>query len=129
MRLRIFLPDRLCLDRDIRRIVAEAPDGVFGMLPNHIDFVSQLVPGILVYEDAEGRERYAGIHAGTLIKVGDDVMVCTANAVLGDDLDTVQHHARAAFHATEESERTARSALARLEAQIVRRFLELEKAS
>ncbi|MCV2872642.1 F0F1 ATP synthase subunit epsilon [Defluviimonas sp. WL0050] len=129
MRLRIILPERICLDREVRRIVAEAPDGAFGMLPNHIDFVSQLAPGILVYEDAEGHERYAGVHAGTLIKVGDDVLVSTVGAVLGNDLDIVQQHARAAFRAAEESERTARSALARLEAQIVRRFLELEKVS
>ncbi len=127
MRLRIILPDRLCLDKRVRRIVAEAPDGAFGMLPNHIDFVSQLVPGILVYEDTDGRDRYAGIHAGTLVKIGDDVLVSTANAVLGDDLDTVQRRARAAFREAEESERSARSALARLEAQMVRHFLELEQ--
>lgn len=127
MRLRIVLPDRLRLDTEVRRIVAEAPDGSFGLLPNHIDFVSALAPGILVYEDTEGWEHYAGIQAGTLVKIGDEVRVATANAVLGDDLETLQRRARTVFREAEERERTARSALARLEAQMVRRFLELEQ--
>lgn len=128
MRLRIVLPDRLRLDAEVRRIVAEAPDGAFGLLPNHIDFVSALAPGILVYEDPEGREHYAGIQAGTLVKIGDEVRVATANAVLGDDLESLQRRARDVFREAEERERAARSALARLEAQMVRRFLELEQA-
>lgn len=127
MRLRIVLPDRLRLDTEVRRIVAEAPDGSFGLLPNHIDFVSALAPGILVYEDTEGREHYAGIQTGTLVKIGDEVRVATANAVFGDDLETLQRRARTVFREAEERERTARSALARLEAQMVRRFLELEQ--
>jgi len=126
MRLRVILPDRVRLDAEVRRIVAEAPDGSFGILPRHIDFVSELAPGILVYEDVAGVEHYAGIRAGTLVKVGDMVLVSTTNAVVGDDLDTVQRRAVAAFRRAEEGERAARSALARLEAQMVRRFLELE---
>ncbi len=127
MRLRIVLPDRIRLDVEVRRIVAEAPDGSFGLLPNHIDFVSALAPGILVYEDSAGRERYAGIQAGTLVKIGDEVRIATANAVLGDDLEILQRRARTVFREAEERERAARSALARLEAQMVRRFLELEQ--
>lgn len=127
MRLRIVLPDRLRLDTEVRRIVAEAPNGSFGLLPDHIDVVSALAPGILVYEDAEGREHYAGIQSGTLVKIGDEVRVATANAVLGDDLESLQRRVREVFREAEERERDARSALARLEAQMVRRFLELEQ--
>lgn len=94
MRLGIILPDRLGHDAEVRRIVAEAPDGSFGMLPNHVDFVSQFAPGILVYDDIEGRDRYVWIHSGTLAKLGDDVLVFTSDAALGDDLDTVQRRAR-----------------------------------
>ncbi|MDE4275265.1 F0F1 ATP synthase subunit epsilon [Phaeobacter gallaeciensis] len=128
MRLKILLPDRLCLDLEVMRIVAEGPDGAFGMLPHHIDYVSQLAPGILTYEETGGQVRYAGIHSGTLVKVGGEVLVSTSGAVLGDDLQTVQQRAQADFRAAEQNERAARAALARLEAQIVRRFLELEQA-
>ena len=89
MRLKILLPDRLCLDLEVVRIVAEGPDGAFGMLPHHIDYVSQLAPGILTYEETGGQVRYAGIHSGTLVKVGDEVLVSTSGAVLGDDVEDV----------------------------------------
>jgi len=127
MRLRIILPDRLCLDAEVRRIVAEAPEGAFGILPGHIDFVSQLVPGILTFEDMSGHERYAGIHAGTLVKVMEDVRVATAGAIVGDDLRTVRLGVLAAVREEEEQEQTARAAFARLEAQMVRHFLQLEQ--
>ena len=125
MRLRIITPREICLDVPVRRIVAEEPNGFFGMLPHHIDFVSQLVPGILVYETGDGRDRYAGINSGTLVKCGDEVLVSTRNAVLGDDLATVRRRVADDLHKVEETERGERSALARLEADMIRRLQEI----
>lgn len=126
MRLRIVTPQEVHFDAPVRRIVAEGPDGAFGMLPRHIDFVSELVPGILVFEDKEGRELYAGIEAGTLVKCADDVLVSTRNAVLSDNLDAVRQTVGDVFRQLDEEERSARAAIARLEAEMVRLFRELE---
>ena len=46
MSLKIVLPTRVLLDVKIRKIVAEAVDGAFGVLPRHIDFVAALRPGL-----------------------------------------------------------------------------------
>lgn len=127
MRLKIVTPIAPCLDETVASVVAEAPNGSFGLLPRHVDFVSPLVPGVLVYETATGAEHYVGINAGTLVKCGAEVLVSTRNAIPGDDLDSLQARVRAEFIELDEEERQARSALARLEAGIVRRFLELEK--
>lgn len=127
MRLRLITPRRICVDRLVNRIVAESPEGSFGLLPQHIDFVSQLVAGLLIFEDESGRERYAGIDAGTLVKCGDDVLVSTHNAILGDDLGSLQQRVQEDFRTMDDNERTARSAMARLEAQMVRRFMELDE--
>ena len=127
MRLKIVTPDRIAMDEPVNRIVAEGPDGAFGMLPRHVDFVTQLVPGILVYEDHGGGERYAGINSGTLVKCGAQVLVSARNAVLSDDLEQLRRRVSAEFRQVEESERAARAALARLEAHMVRRFRELDQ--
>lgn len=129
MRLKIVTPRKVLLDMEVNRIVAEGPDGAFGMLPNHIDFVSQLVPGILVYETTDGTECYAGVHAGTLVKCAGEVLVSTSNAILGHDLESLQERVKEVFRTMDEAERAARSALARLEAQMVRRFLDLEQSA
>lgn len=126
MRLEVITPMSVCVDRPVRRIVAEGPDGRFGMLPGHIDFVSELVPGILLYQTEEGAERFVAVNSGTLVKCGDEVRVAVRGAVEGDDLGALRKRVEADFRKHDEEEREARAALARLEASMIRRFRDLE---
>ncbi|MDY6909404.1 MAG: hypothetical protein SWC40_05625 [Thermodesulfobacteriota bacterium] len=64
MRLRILLPTEILLEEPVRKIVAEAPNGFFCLLPRHVDFVTALVLGILSYEAEDGRERFAAMDEG-----------------------------------------------------------------
>ncbi len=128
MQLEIVTPLQISLHMPVRRIVAEGPDGSFGMLPHHIDFVSQVVPSILVYEDMQGQEHYAAVDSGTLVKCDDLVRIATRSAILGENLDTLETRMKQEFRQQDEAEREARSALARLEAQMIRHFLDPEKA-
>lgn len=129
MHLRIVTPAKMCVDRKVRRLVAEAPNGFFGMLPNHLDFVTQLVPGILLYQPEDGSDdRFVAVNYGTLVKCGNDVRVAVRGAIEGDDLGRLQERLETEFHKQDEDERVARSALARLEASMIRRFRDLERA-
>ncbi len=125
MRLEIITPERVRLDRQVARIVAEAPDGHFGILPRHVDFISELVPGILVYEADTGGDRFVAVNSGTLAKCGAHVRVAVRAAIEGDDLADLRHRVETEFRRQDEEERLARSALARLEATMVRRFRDL----
>ena len=125
MRLEVITPMAVCVDRPVRRIVAEGPEGRFGLLPGHIDFVSALVPGILLYETENGAERFVAVNSGTLVKCGDEVRVAVRGAVEGDDLGDLRARVEAEFRLHDEEERDARAALARLEASMVRRFRDL----
>lgn len=127
MQLKVLLPTEVLLDEPVNKIVAEAQNGSFGILPRHIDFVAALVPGVLVYVDAAGAERFLGIDEGTLVKCASDVMVSSRNAVVGDDLESLRDVVREKFIELDEKERSARSALGRLEAGVVRRFVELRE--
>lgn len=129
MRLEVVAPARRCVDRVVRRILAEGPDGHFGLLPRHGDFVSALVPGILVYEPEEGPERFVAVNSGTLLKCGDTVLVAVRGAIEGDDLGRLRARVTEEFRRQDEAERDARAALARLEASMVRRFRDLELAA
>lgn len=125
MRLEVITPMAVRLDLPVRRIVAEAPGGRFGMWPGHVDLVSELVPGILIYETEEGVERFVAINSGTLVKCGDDVRVAVRGAVEGDDLGVLRARVEAEFRQHDEEEREGRAALARLEASMIRRFRDL----
>lgn len=127
MNIKVLLPTRILIDQPVAKIVAEAQDGSFCLLPRHIDVVTALVPGILIFVDMEGNERYLGIDEGTLVKYGDQVRVSTRNAVSGDDLRSLRQIVQERFLELDDRERSARSALARLEAGVVRRFIELRE--
>jgi len=127
MRLKLSLPERLLVDQRSGQLVAEAENGSFGILPRHVDFVAALVPGILSFWDADGRERFVAVDEGVLVKAGDEVLVAVRDAVLGEDLESLRATVRERFIELDEHARAARSALARLEAGVVRRFIELRQ--
>lgn len=127
MWLKVLLPTRVLVDEAVGKVVAEAEDGSFGMLPHHVDFVAALVPGVLLYVTERGNERYLGIDEGILVKCGPEVLVSTRSAVLGDDLGSLRRTVRKRYIELDEREKTARSALARLEAGVVRHFIELRE--
>ena len=51
MTLKILLPFRIfAVQNAVTRIVAETREGAFGLLPQRLDCVAALEPGILTYE-------------------------------------------------------------------------------
>lgn len=125
MRLEVITPEKVRLDLEVRRVVAEAPGGYFGILPRHGDFVTELVPGILVYETEGKAERFVAIHSGTLVKAGRRVRVAVRNAIEGSDLSLLRQRVETEFRQQDEDEKEARAALMQLEANMIRRFREL----
>jgi len=126
MRLQVMLPTRVLVDTQVTKVIAEAENGEFCLLPRHIDFVSALVPGILYFYTG-GDERYAAIDAGILVKVGRDVFVSTPNGVEGTELARLDALVEEHFLELDEHERKARTALGRLEAGALRGFRELQE--
>lgn len=127
MRLQLLLPTEVLVDRPVTKVIAEAENGEFCLLPRHIDFVAALVPGILSFWTADGQERYAAVDEGVLVKCGRDVSVSTFNAVQGRDLGRLQALVEEYFLELDDHERRARAALARLEAGTLRGFRELQE--
>lgn len=126
MRLQILLPTRVLADEEVVEVSAEGVHGNFTILPRHVDFLVALVPGLLSFERADGSERYVAVDGGLLVKYGADVLVPTRRGVVGDDLYGLRDLVQREFLAEDERERQTRSAIARLEADFIRRFMELE---
>jgi F-type H+-transporting ATPase subunit epsilon len=126
MHLQVIEPTRTVVDATTPRIVAEALNGSLGLLPRHADFVTALAPGILTYESDGGIERHVAVDEGLLVKIGETVLVSTPHAVAGDALGTLRRRVEESFVERDEHQRRVRGAAARLEADLVRRFVELE---
>ncbi|MGD8429091.1 MAG: F0F1 ATP synthase subunit epsilon [Ectothiorhodospiraceae bacterium] len=127
IRLRVLLPTEVLVDEDVQKVVAEGEAGHFCLLPRHVDYVSTLTAGILAFVDAEGRERFAAVNGGVLVKCAGAVDVSTMDGTLDDDLERLQRTVDERYHVLDERERVARSTLARLEAGVLRRFMQLEE--
>jgi len=125
MNLKILLPSQVLIDQQAQKIVAEARNGSFCLLPNHIDFVASLAPGIFSYTTDDGTEVMLAMDEGTLVKCGADVLVSTRHAVSGPDLGNLKKMVEESYLALDEREKVARAAAAKLEIDIVRRFMEL----
>jgi F-type H+-transporting ATPase subunit epsilon len=126
MRLKILLPAEVLLAQEVKKIVAEAENGSFCLMPNHIDFVATLAPGIFSYEPVEGGQELLAMDVGTLVKKGADVLVSTRNAVRAPDLGKLKEVVVQQYDILDEREKMVRSASARLEASLIRRFIELK---
>lgn len=127
MRVSLRLPTRLLHEGQAVRLLAMAENGAFGMLPNHADHVAALVPSVLVLTDADGKEHFFGIDHGLLVKRGHQVDIAVRRAVRGDSLDALAATIDAVFTQVDEEERSARTAMSRLEVGIVRHFGQLRK--
>lgn len=125
MNLKILLPSQVMINQPVTKIVAEAGNGSFCILPNHVDFVAALSPGIFSFTPEGCKEEMLAMDEGTLVKCGSDVLVSTRNAVRGPDLGSLKKTVEESFMLLDEKEKVARAAAAKLEIDIVRRFMEL----
>lgn len=126
MKLKVVLPSEVFLDQPALKVVAEAADGSFCLLPRHIDFVTALVPGILSYLAPGGEEHFLAVDEGILTKCGEEVRVATWNAVRGLPLGELARAIDKQFRNLGEQQRKARAALGRLEASLVRQTVAWE---
>jgi len=126
MHLKIMVPSQIIVNTPVSKVIAEAENGSFCLLPHHIDFVAVLVPGILIYESGD-EEQFLAVDEGVLVKNGYEVLISVLNAVQSDDLGLLEQTVREEFNRLEENEKMSRSALEKLEADFVRRFIELQE--
>lgn len=127
MNLRIMLPSEVLIETEAAKIVAEAQNGLFCLLEHHVDFTTALSPGLLSYQTPQGENVLLAMDVGVLVKKGSEVIVSTRNAVRGPDLGHLKSVVEDQYRELDDREKKARAAAARLEADLVRRFMEMKE--
>ncbi len=123
MNLKILLPFQIFAEKaGVSRIIAETPEGSFGLLPHRLDCVAAITPGILIYEaDGEG-EVYVAVDEGVLVKTGPDVLISVRRASGGTDLGQLHDAVEQEFLTLDEHEQSVRSVLTKMESDLIRRM-------
>lgn len=128
MDLKILLPFRVFSEtKNVKRIVAETNEGSYGLLPQRLDCVAALVPGVFIFETEGGTVRYLALDEGILVKAGDLVMVSVRNAIGGADLGKLRESVEKEFMNLEASEINNRAIMAKMESSFIYRLQKFQK--
>ncbi|MGH7142681.1 MAG: F0F1 ATP synthase subunit epsilon [Planctomycetota bacterium] len=127
MNLKVLLPTRILVDEPVAKVVAHAWNGAFCLLPHHVDFTTALAPGLLSLLTPDGREEFLAVDEGILVKSGAEVLVSVRQALRGAELGALHNMVETEFRVVDEREKGVRTAASKLEAELVRRFAQLQE--
>lgn len=123
MTLRVMLPFEVFADEaGVTRIVVETAQGSYGLLPQRLDCVAALVPGILSFESESQGEVFVALDEGVLVKTGPLVVISARRALRGDDLSRLRDAVVQEFLTLDAHEEALRAAMVRLETGFMRRL-------
>lgn len=138
MRLQIITPLAVLVDEDIECLNARDASGSFGILPRHAPFLTALEISISSWKRA-GREQYCALRGGVLTVSGHEgnraqngtgtsltggtVVIATREAILGDDLATLDRDVLARFRDEAEAERVEHSDAVQLQLNAIRQMV------
>ena len=125
MRLLITDPTSVVADHpDIVSVRAEDASGSFGILPRHADFLTSLALSVVGWRSGDGQSHYCAVRHGVLsVTGGRDVAIATREAVVGDDLATLDETVLAGFRADIETERAERAESTRVQLNAIRQIM------
>lgn len=127
MNLKVLLPFQIFTEKtNVLRIVAATGEGSFGLLPQRLDCVAALSPGILSYETDEEGEVHMAIDEGVLVKIGSDVLVSVRRALVGFDLAKLRAAVEQEYLTLDENEQDVRTVMTKLETGFIRRFAKFQ---
>lgn len=125
IQLRVVTPSRLLLDEEVDEVTAPGELGQFGVLPNHIAFLTTLVPGELSYK--QGGSKTSLAVSGGYAEVLDNVMTVLAPAAeFAEEIDAARaraakeraERAMAGLNPEEKDWETAQAAWRRAQARL-----------
>jgi len=123
MTLKILLPFRVFTEQTaVLKVVVETCGGSFGLLPQRLDCVAALVPGILCYQTQAEGDVYVAVDEGVLVKTGLQVLVSVRRAIVGMELAQLHAAVTQTFLTLDEDEKSIRTVMAKLESGFLRRL-------
>jgi F-type H+-transporting ATPase subunit epsilon len=94
VRLQLVTPDRQVLDTEIEEVYAPGIEGQFGILPQHVNFLTALDTGEMRYR-TDGRDHWVAVSGGVAEVLGDIVTILADGAALAREIDVEEARAEA----------------------------------
>lgn len=125
MQLKVLLPFKVFAQKGaVKNIVVKTDSGFFGILPNRLDCVAVLTPGILSWHTESEGETVIAVDDGILVKAGAEVLVSVRGAIGGKDMNALHEAVTQQFIQESNEEKAMCRTLAKLESGFIHRFAE-----
>lgn len=86
IKLKVIAPDKIVFDKEVDSLVAKGVNGEFGILPNHVPFMSVLSIGVTKVNYEDKVENISTV--GGVFQIKDNVAtIITKAAEMGSDVD------------------------------------------
>jgi len=92
LNFKIITQDRVLVEEQVDAVFAKAVDGEFGILPNHIPFMTALDISVLRYQKADAQE-YVSVIGGIFQVADNNVTILSDTAELGSEIDIARANA------------------------------------
>lgn len=92
LKLKIITPQKILLEEEVDAVYSQSTDGQFGILPDHISYMTPLDIGVTEYIKGNQKEFISTI--GGILQVKDNVvMILSDTAELGEQIDITRANA------------------------------------
>ncbi len=126
LHLKILLPHAIFLETDgVVNVQVETRVGAYGFLPQRLDCVASIAPGLLTYITTDEKEHHIAVDRGLLVKSGKTISVAVRNAIGGTDLGELHKSINEKFRKLDDLEQESRRVMSYLETGFVRNFEKL----
>jgi len=125
MRLEIITPDAIVYDEDVLMVTMPCVTGQMGVYPMHVPLITQIVPGELIVQHPDGRDRFLAVGEG-LVDIGADrVSIATDMAIPQERIDEASAEEARQRAAARLEEKLSDEEVAAVNASLVRSLAQL----
>lgn len=125
-RLSVVTPTSI-FEREIKHIRLKDETGFFGIMKNHIDFLTVLVPSLCYYRDAKDREMFLAVDGGILDVRGEIASLTSREVYESEDAEKLAEIIEKTILKRTGSEQAFREMLQGIEKSFMEKTIEFVK--
>ncbi len=125
LRLEIVTPQGTAFSEDVHMVTLPASEGQMGVYPQHMRFVTQMVPGEVIIT-RDGADRYLAVGEGLIEVTGERVAIVTDMAVPADQIDEAKVEEARARAAARLQDKISDEEVASVNASLARSLAQLQ---
>ena len=125
IRLEIVTPDAVVYDEDVLMVTMPCVTGQMGVYPMHVPLITQIVPGELIVQHPDGRDRFLAVGEGLVDIEADRVSIATDMAIPQERIDEARAEEARQRAAARLEEKLSDEEVAAVNASLVRSLAQL----